>query len=116
MFIFEIENKGRRTAYFQIMDIQPDNSISILIPGEGVNEGDMQIEGRKIIIFTTKIMQVGEPLGTDMFKIIASPEPMYNLRNIIENKKDTRGMPKSPFEILAQDISKGTRAAKPFSV
>ena len=113
LFIFKIKNKGIRAVYFQIIDIQPDNSVSVLIPSEGVSEGDMKIEAGKTIVFTSKIMQIGKPLGTDMFKIIASPEPMYNLRNIIENKKSTRGAAKSPFEILAQNISKGTRG-KPF--
>lgn len=112
LFVFKIENKGDATAYFQILNIQPNNAVSILIPGEGVNEGDIKIESGQTVIFTSDIMQIVKPLGTDMFKIIASTEPMYNLRNIVENSKDLRGKPKSPFEILVQGISKGTRSVK----
>ena len=115
LFIFKVINKGYKEAYFQIMDIQPNNEVSILIPGKGMNEGDFKIEGGQTIIFTSKIMQIGKPFGTDMFKIIVSPKPMYNLRNIIENKKSTRGS-KTPFEILSQNISTGTRGNKPISV
>jgi len=121
LFIFKIENKGWRSAYFQIIDIQPNNNINILIPNNETPVGDVKIEGGQTIIFKSKIMQIGYPFGTDMFKIIASPQPLYKLRNIIENiktKKDDvnqRGA-KSPFEILAHGISTGTRGASPFSI
>lgn len=116
LFIFKVQNQGSRTAYFQIMDIQPDNNVSILVPAEQTSPGDIKIEAGQTIIFTTFIMQIQEPLGNDIFKIIASPEPMNNLRNIVETPKQEVRATKTPFEMLTHSITGGTRAAKPFAV
>jgi len=112
LFVLKLTNKGNEEAYFQIMFLTPDNSVYIEIPEEGTNEGDIKIEVGQTIIFDSKIMQISEPFGIDMFKVIASPEPLYNLRNIVKNIKDTRSMQKSPFEILTQNICSGTRELK----
>ena len=112
LFVFKVINNGEKSAYFQIVNIQPDNGVEVLIPPKNVNAGDIKIEAKDTLIFKGFIMQVAPPFETDIFKIIASPEPMYNLREIIENKKTRSVGESSPFEILAEDIITGTRGTE----
>ena len=121
--ILQIINKGSSIAYFQIIDIQSDNSISMLIPDENTPASDIKILPNDTIIFKTQLMQINEPLGNDMLKVIASKEPIDNLRKIISNTKARQEIKStrskiSPFEelILKTMDGVGTRGLTPFSV
>jgi hypothetical protein len=112
-FIIKVKNKGYTRAYFQILDIRPDNTVSLLYPSEKDMRPaseftiDMQseVELAKYIFFLEK------PYGNEYLKLIATDKPI-DLRFIVTSRgADSRGVNEmSPFEQLLQDSYKGTRA------
>ncbi len=124
VIILQVINNGSFTAYFQVIDIQPDNSISMLIPDKKTPASDIKIAPQDTIIFKTQLMQMNKPFGNDMLKIIASREPINNLRSIISNpqarskiENGARGKV-SPLEMLMLTTlnGKGTRGVSPLSI
>lgn len=112
--VFEIVviNEGSKPAYFNLIDLQPDNMYNILLPDKDQAAEEMKIlpNQKKLI---PKQWVVGEPLGNEIFKLIASSKPL-DLRAVY----GTRGIgEKNPFEKLFQDMEKvdyyGTRGSKP---
>ncbi len=116
LFVFQVINKGVQTAYFQIANIQPNNNVEVLIPPENISPVDMKIAAKDTVTFDSYIMQISSPFGTDIFKVIASPDPLHDFREIVKNSSTRSGIPKSPFEILAENITTGTRSVKPLCV
>lgn len=102
-------NVGAYPAYFQILDIQPDNSIGILIPSENrtaaeyrLNPGEVR-ELEDIFVF-------GAPYGTEIFKLVASDE-ILNLKGIVTTRGKTDIEKPSPFEALFSESYEQTRAS-----
>jgi hypothetical protein len=111
-FKLRITNNGNRVAYYSLIDIQPDNQINILIP---VYDSKRQIRipatdfkinpGSSVELDYTFVF--GPPYGTEVFKLIATAEPL-NLEPIILSRgSGTRG-DMNPLELLLAD-SYGTR-------
>ncbi|MBK9017591.1 MAG: DUF4384 domain-containing protein [Saprospiraceae bacterium] len=72
-----IENKGTSDAYYTVLDIQPDNIITVIIPhncsGRAANEFHIQPGERQEYECT---FVASPPLGTDILKLIATQEPL----------------------------------------
>jgi hypothetical protein len=109
-FKLKVKNNSHQKAYYQIIDIQPDNSISILIPEEGRKAGEYVIEPGDES--ESEFFVFGEPYGTEQFKLIATKESI-NLTMIATTKgESTKGF-YSPFEQLFANSYKQTRAGTP---
>lgn len=96
-----INESDQKRLYYTVLDIQPDNKVNVMIPGE-----DEKVEGYYIPqqskIELQKTFTVGLPLGTDMLKVIAS-DVAIDLRSMVTSRGvQTRGGPKSPFEKVMQ--------------
>ena len=86
IFKVRVTNRGKKSAYFTLIDIQPDNMINILIPDTGETAAEFRI-GPGQTITVPKLFQIGPPAGTEMFKLIAT-EKEVNLRPIEQSRGD----------------------------
>ncbi len=96
----KVENQGAKPAYFSVLDIQPDNVINVIIPAAylGFTSEEYYLEPGKT--FTTDYsIEVGEPAGSEVLKLIASDEAL-DLGAIMSSKgASTRGSRHNhPFE------------------
>lgn len=115
----KLTNIGRKKAYFTVLDIQPDHQLNVLIPTArpGDEPVDYALEAGKTIILPT-LLQLSPPLGQEMFKVIASAEPM-DLRPLVSSRGQHRGLGShNPFAGLLLDsyqnapaVSRGGGAA-----
>ena len=81
-----ITNKGRTTAYFSVLDIQPDHKINMLIPAIhlGYSASDYYLKPGES--FTTEFnIRIVEPMGNEVLKLISSTQPI-DLPSIIESR------------------------------
>jgi hypothetical protein len=104
LFKIEIKNKGKSDAYYSIIDIQPDNKINVLVP-EKDPQGfqlrspvDCFIKSGETELINS-VFFIAEPYGQEVFKLIASREPLH-----LDNIHQTRGAisegTANPFELL----------------
>ena len=108
-FKFIIENKGYEKAFYQIIDIQPDNKINILVPSPNKTPSDYVIyPGEKKEL--NEIFLIGKPYGKEMFKLIATDIPI-NLTYIAETRGSSKKENESPFEILFRNTYSTSRGA-----
>ena len=111
-FIIKVVNQGYKRAYFQILDIRPNNEVTMLYPSsndprpssEFVVDAFSETELDAIFYFE-------KPYGNEYLKLIATDKPI-DLRFIVKSKgSDSRGPGEmSPFEQLLQESYEGTRA------
>ena len=111
-FILKVRNDGYKRAYFQIIDIRPNNEVTLLYP----SEDDMRPASEFVINIDEEkelgaIFYFEEPYGNEYLKLIATAAPI-DLRFIIKSRgADSRGSGEmTPFEQLVRDSYKGTRA------
>lgn len=117
-FKLKVVNDGYEVAYFSILDFQPDNYINVLIPGKYEKAADFVIkpgEEREL----PRIYRIGPPGGTEVFKLVASSEPIA-FRSILKNQGAQRGANDSnnPFAKLVSGSfrNKNTRGTETMSV
>jgi len=107
-FKIKVRNDGYTEAYYQIIDIQPDNNINILIPGQNRTAAEYIIypgEEKEL----GEIFVFGEPYGTEIFKLVATSEPIDLSMIVTTRGAETKGF-SSPFEQLFAESYKQTRA------
>lgn len=111
-FIIEVTNTGNRSAYFNIIDIQPDGYINPVVPAPGKDGKEYIIKkGQTYIVPDVLLDGFYQPYGTEVFKVFASKEPI-NLSPIINSKGvGTRGS-SNPLEAILQDTYQNTRGPK----
>jgi len=116
-FKIRITNHGRRTAYYTLLDIQPDNKVNILIPEKDAqgnpfrSAADCKIEPGKTEELRG-VFNMSAPFGLEVFKMVSSNRPL-NLDQILV----TRGQSENrnllhPFEaIFAESFDMVTRSS-----
>jgi len=111
-FLIEVVNTGKRSAYFNIIDIQPDGFINPVVPAPGKDGKEYKIaRGQTYIVPDVLLDGFYEPYGTEVFKVFASKDPI-NLSPIINSKGvGTRGGG-NPLEMILQDTFQNTRGPK----
>lgn len=91
----KIKNLGIKPAYFNLIDIQPDNNFKVILPESPQTSEEMKVLGEQEIILPNQ-WNIGEPFGPEIFKLVGSDKPL-NLGNAF----GTRGsVNQSPFEKL----------------
>ncbi len=108
-FKIKVKNDGYAKAYYQIIDIMANNSINILVPYNNRQPAEYIIypgEEKEL----PNIFLFGKPFGTEIFKLIATREPI-DLSMIVSTRgaNNTKG-DNSPFEQLFAESYKQTRA------
>jgi metacaspase-1 len=86
--ILWIANTGKKSFYFNIIDIDPDDNFNVILPGVDKPIASCFLNpGQKFHALYT----FNKPYGTETFKIIAS-EKKFDLRPVINNLDNTRGV------------------------
>lgn len=75
-FQIKIINRGTKGAFFQIIDIQPDNFIALFFGLSKYSENDLFIKAGETKIMNKGTSRVIEPVGVEMFKLIASEKQL----------------------------------------
>lgn len=86
----QITNHGSQTAYYQIVDIQPDNQFSVIVPFGDYQASEFFIEPGDTKIIPTDF-EIYYPIGKELLKVIASNSPI-DLKPIIYPSTNTKGM------------------------
>ena len=76
-FIVKVTNEGKRTAFFNIIDIQPDGVINAFLPDgdKKISIDELKIEaGKSLIIPGFIVAGFNPPYGKEVFKIISNGE------------------------------------------
>ncbi|HNZ43778.1 MAG TPA: caspase family protein [Bacteroidales bacterium] len=96
----QITNTASQTIYFTILDIQPDDVLSILLPVKGRLPQEYRIEPGQT--FTSPLIKIGPPYGNEVFKLITSATPL-DLTTVVRTRgqnPETRGDEVNPFQKL----------------
>jgi hypothetical protein len=86
-FTLKVSNSSKFPIYINILDLQPDGRMSAILPNReaGVYDRDLKIEAGETRIFTDYEIGLGEPYGTEIYKIFISKK-ILNLEDIIALK------------------------------
>jgi hypothetical protein len=107
-FYFEISNLGSEPCYFSILDIQPDNSITALVPEPSADRlpEDYYLQpGETRRVPRDMLWEASEPVGVDCLKIIATDRPA-NLASILRYRGKTPKKPSIFESLLSQTFLK----------
>lgn len=104
-FRIRITNHGNRTAYYSLIDIQPDNVVSILIPEKDQNgnlfraPSDCKIGAGQTEELRT-VFYIKEPYGQEVFKLIATNRPLHLDQILVTRAPVSDSESVHPFEAL----------------
>jgi hypothetical protein len=95
-----VRNTGSKPFYFNILDIQPDNVLNVVIPRAGHPAVEYYLEPGKT--FISRDHDVTPPLGREVLKIVATPEPVELSNLVVTQGASLRGRETSanPLEKL----------------
>ena len=98
-FRLRITNTGSKASYFSVFSLQSDNVINPLIPYDRIAEEYYLEPGQQYLFEHT--MTISPPIGTEVLKIILTPDPI-NLSKVIQTRgASTRGKANNhPLEVL----------------
>lgn len=100
-----IKNNGSRSAYFNILDMQPDGIINAVLPNKKVEilPADLKVAGGASIVgFRDYILDILPPFGLEMFKVFISFDEI-NMEPIATTRgADSRGN-LNTFEALVKN-------------
>ena len=103
-FQLRISNKGTKDVFFQIIDIQPDNQVSLLFDNTKLVANDLFIQSGQAKIIDKVTFTISNPVGVEMLKLVAS-EKQLDL-SAIKTKQPavTRSSQATEFEQLLDEI------------
>lgn len=94
----KVTNQGNKPAYFTLLDIQPDNKMAVLIPGDQETPAEYLVQpGQSLEV--KRLFEFGPPAGTEVFKLIATDNPI-DLRPIANSRGVATKSNGSKFEQL----------------
>lgn len=106
VFKLKVANRGSRGAFFQILNINANNEVNILAPAQNETSAEYFIKaGAEIVLNPLFVFQ--PPFGNEMFKIVATQEPV-NLSSIVSTRGNVEV--NNPLEALLQESYRQTRA------
>jgi hypothetical protein len=105
----EVRNDGMLAAYFTILDLQSDYSVSLLFPPVGQAMSDVLLApGRSYRI--PACCWATRPYGTEVLKLIATTEPVDFSSIVSPGIRRAGGTPTNPLQQLLADAYAGTRS------
>ena len=105
--VIKIENTGTHAFYFSLLDIQPDNLFNVIPLSENTRSNEeYYLEPGKT--FNSQLMAIGNPTGTEVFKLVMTPEPIDLSTIILNQGNTTKGIHNHPLEILIAETYKNT--------
>ncbi len=99
-FQLRVTNHGKLTAYYTVLDIQPDNVINTVIPfrGDARSPREYVLKPNESYLLEKKLT-IGEPTGIEILKLIATKSPL-DLSPIISSRGEQVKENQHPFEEL----------------
>jgi hypothetical protein len=108
-FQIKVINNGKRDAFFQIIDIQPNNQINLLFDVSNFSPNDLMAKAGKAKIIENVKFRIAEPVGVEMLKLVAS-EKQLDLSPIVTQKPVlNRNSQLHEFEKLLNQIFEGEK-------
>jgi hypothetical protein len=114
-----IKNIGKKIAYVNVLDLQPDGIINAILPKKNTRANQKPIEphdlvfmpGAEAFVFNPKEFRIilREPFGIELFKVFASSKQI-DLEKIATNAKSdkfARGESQTAIEYLLQNSYQG---------
>jgi hypothetical protein len=103
IFQIRISNKGTKDAFFQLIDIQPDNQINLLFDAGILSPNDLSVKVGQTILVEDKF-RMSQPAGVEMLKLIASEKQLDF--SVIETRVpvQNRNAQPSEFEQLLDEL------------
>ncbi len=99
-----ITNQGIKPAYYSFLDIQPDQVINVLLPSGNYTAEDLRIlPGQQIQI--PIIFETGFPLGSELFKLIASDKPIDFVTPLYNRRIGTVSNIEKMYHKLLSDVN-----------
>lgn len=74
--VLRISNNGSNDAFFQMIDIWPDNQIKLVFDVTKHSPNDLYIKAGQSKVFSNPPIRMTEPTGVEMFKLIASEKQL----------------------------------------
>lgn len=114
----KVTNHGHIPAYFTLLDIQPDNVVTVLIPDSHETPAEFYVPpGQTFEV--KRLFKFAPPAGTEVFKLIATDKPI-DLRPIATSRGAGTKSNSSSFERMFSQTfyteETRTRGGKPISV
>lgn len=94
--LLTLTNTGPQPAYLTVVDLQPDGTLHVLLPGEGQTAAQYRLmpgQSKRVRLRLT------EPLGAEVYKILLTPDPI-DLRAVLQTRGST--LAQHPYESLFQ--------------
>lgn len=111
-FLIKVTNTGNKNAYFNIIDIQPDGLINAVVPSQGKDPKEYMVKAGKSIILSDVLLDgFYPPLGSEMFKVFATKEPIDLTPIVTQRGAGSRG-DLNPLEMVISDSYQNTRGPK----
>lgn len=106
-FLIKVKNDGFESAYFNIIDIQPDGYINLIVPNPGFNEdpSSYKIEAETEKIIPNRYFVFYPPTGTEVFKVFATAFPI-DFKPIIGTRGNSTRKGRKPHPL--ENIIKGS--------
>lgn len=114
-FQIKVTNNGTKTAYFTLLDIQPNNVVSVMIPLPNKSASEYTVRGNGGTSYIRWPFEIFPPSGVEMIKLIAT-EKAVDLKPMDARTRANVQQNPNPLQILFgqtvfnQDIS--TRGGK----
>lgn len=113
-FQIKVKNNGNTRAFYQIINIKPNNELFILLPSTNPRDKrtpeEFVVDVGEGITLPYDFFFFEPPYGNEYLKLIATREPI-DLRMIIKSRGgSSRGPANTPFEDLLKNSYSGTRA------
>jgi len=103
-FLLRISNKGTKDAFFQIIDIQPDNQVNLLFNANQLSPNDLSIKSGETKLVDKVTFRMGEPIGVEMFKLIASERQLDLSAIVTKQPVKTRNSQSTEFEQILNEL------------
>lgn len=102
--LLRISNNGSNDAFFQIIDIWPNNQIKLVFDATRHSLNDLYIKAGQFKLFSNPPIRMTEPTGVEMFKLVASEKQLDLSPIVTKLPAKNRGSLPTEFEQRISDL------------
>jgi hypothetical protein len=109
-YSLKINNKSNSKLFYTVIDLMPDNEVSILYPSKNKEAANYLIEKNNSVTRQLKV-SAASPQGREFLKIIVSKEPM-DLRSVLNHttrRSEMNSFQQALDDIFTNDTERATR-------
>lgn len=102
--LLRISNNGSEDAFFQLIDIWPDNRIKLVFDVTRHTPNDLYLKKGQKRLFPNPVITMNEPTGVEMYKLVASEKQLDLTPIITQQPVKERGIAFTEFEQMISDL------------